>query len=233
MAASHFGWVTPHLLTSPQSLLEVPWDPEFGPALAIGLAASLARMALGAGIGCVLGLGFGIFLGISARGNRVFGPSFHAIRQVAVFAWVPLLTAWAGNGEVAKVIMIAISAFYPTVMNTYQGIHSVPRHYMEVAEAFCFSRRRLLRRVILPAAAPAIMTGLQLALIYTWIGTIGAEYLMGMSHGIGTFVSEGRERFRMDVVMLGIVVIGGLGFILNRVLDTIGGRLLRWRDISS
>jgi sulfonate transport system permease protein len=165
-----------------------------------------------------------VLLGLSRPTDRAIGPSFHAVRQIAIFAWVPLLTAWFGNGESGKVVFIALGAFYPVVMGTYEGIRGVPPHLREIGQLYCFGPWRLLRRIVLPAAVPAIVGALQLALIFSWLATIGAEYLMGgASRG-------GREQLRTDIVLLGVTVIAASGYLLNTLLRAGSRRMLRWRD---
>ena len=117
-------------------------------------------------------------MGISRLAERLLGPSFNAAKQVALFAWLPLLSVWCGTGELAKVVFVALSAFYPVVLNTCEGFGSVSRDYVEVARVFRFTRGQLIRRVMLPAAAPSIFAGMHLALIYAWLGTLGAEYFV-------------------------------------------------------
>lgn len=175
------------------------------------------------------GLLLGTLLGLSQTLSKVLGPSFHAVRQIAVFAWIPLISMWFGLGETAKVVFIGIVALFPVVLNTYEGIKSVSPEHVEVARVFAFNRLRLLRRVIFPAATPSIFTGIELAVMYAWLATIGAEYLMTTNGGIGSLMLEGREHFRMDVVLLGIIVTGLVGWILSSCARRLGAHLLRWR----
>jgi len=106
----------------------------------------------------------------------------------------------------------------------------VPREYLEVARVHEFSLWQTLSRVIVPAAAPSLFTGLQLSLIYTWLATLGAEYLLSSGRGIGNTLIDGREQFQMDLVLFGVVVIGLVGFALNALASQLERRLLAWRD---
>jgi sulfonate transport system permease protein len=168
-------------------------------------------------------------MGASRLGERFIGPSFHAAKQVALFAWIPLMSVWFGTGETAKVVFIALAAFYPVVVNTQEGIRSVGREYFEVARVFRFSRWQLWQRVILPGALPSIFTGIHLALIYSWLGTLGAEYLLAAGLGIGNLMIDGRERCAMDQVLLGVILAGFIGSALNSAASLAEAHLLRWR----
>ena len=89
---------------------------------------------------------------------------------------------------------------------------------------------QLLTRVIAPSAAPSVFTGVQLALIYSWLATLGSEYLMASGKGIGNTLIDGREHFLMDLVLFGVVVIGLVGYALNAVTAALERHLLAWRD---
>jgi sulfonate transport system permease protein len=227
--SSHFGWVDGRLLAPIEKVVMAPFDPVVQRLVLDGVLSSLWRNILGGAIGSAAGLAFGVWLGLSPRADRMIGPSFHAFRQIAMFAWIPLFTAWFGIGETTRVLFIALAAFKPMAVNTQEGIRSVPSHYLEVGRAMCLSRWRLLSKVILPAALPSVLAGLQLAFIYAWLATIGVETLVGFSKGIGSVLIEGQQHFRMEVVLFGIILIGTLGFMFNMVVKRVSNRLLRWR----
>jgi sulfonate transport system permease protein len=228
-AATSLGWVRAQVLPAPLAVLDVIAGPAYRGDLILDLGASLRRVVEGALLGSAAGVLLGGAMGLSPACERLFGPLFQATRQVAIFAWVPLLTSWPGSGEVAKVVFVSLAAGSPVVMNTYQGIRNVPTPYLELADVFRFSWIKRLRKVVLPSALPSIVVGLQLAVIYAWLGTIGAEFLMNLSTGIGSFMMEAREHFRTHIVLVGILVIGLVGFGMHGVLNAMFRRLMRWR----
>jgi sulfonate transport system permease protein len=229
---SHSGWVDNRLLVAPERALAVPFDDPNGRMLWPALAASVCRMLAGFAIGASLGVVLGFVMGLSSFGDRLFGLSFNAVRQITLFAWIPLLTAWFGNGETAKLVFIALSAFFPMALNTLQGLRDLPQHYRELAAVLRLSRRTRFLRVLLPASLPALAVGIELALIGAWIGTVGAEYAMGFGRGLGIYLSEGREQFRMDIVIVGALTLAAVGYALNRVFAIGLRRLMSWRGIS-
>ena len=231
VVATRKAWVSPVVLVPPAQVIAALGDPIVKAHLAGALVGSVRRMVEGAGFGIAVGLAFGTVLALSRRADRLMGPTFHAFRQIAVFAWSPLLTAWFGNGETSKIVFIGLAAFYPTVMGTYQGIRDVKPALLEVGDVLCFPPTLRLRRILLPAALPAIAASLQLALLFSWLAAIGAEYLMGgLTQGVGAFVITGREQLRTDLVLVGIVCIAILGFALNALLRLSVRRLSRWRQ---
>lgn len=226
------GVVDPHLLVPPAKVLLVPFADADGRTIWLALAASIARMTVGFATGACLGAALGLAMGLSRFGQRLVGPSFNALRQITLFAWIPLLTAWFGNGEAAKFVFIAMSAFFPMALNTFQGLRDVPTAYLELAEALRLSRRTRLVRVLLPSALPAIALGIELALIGAWIGTVGAEYAMGFGRGIGVYLAEGREQFRMDIVIAGALALALVGYAINLGFHLVLKRLGPWYRVT-
>jgi sulfonate transport system permease protein len=192
--------------------------------------ASVRRDLLGFVIGVLGGALVGGAMGASRFVNRFVGPTFHALKQVAIFAWIPLMSVWLGSGEQAKVAFIALSAFFPVVLHTYQGVRGVANQYIEVARVFRFTPWQTLRRVVLPAAAPEFSAGIQLALVYAWLGTMGAEFLLAAGPGLGNLMIDGREQLAMDKVLLGIVIVGCLGTLFNSIAVAVERRALRGRS---
>ena len=226
---THLGLVNKLILVKPE-LVVTRFFKELRTGDLVGqLAASLRRDLLGFALGSLAGLLVGGVMGLSGWFDRLLGPSFHAAKQVAIFAWVPLISVWFGNGETAKIVFIGLAAFYPVVLNTHEGIRRVAQEHIEVARAYVFTPFQIIRRVVLPSALPSIFAGVHLALIYAWLGTIGAEYLLAPAPGVGYLMIEGRESFAMDKVLLGILIAGAVGATLNGLSSALEARLLKWR----
>lgn len=229
LLSTHFGWVNKHIIVRPDKVITRALQEIREGSLFPQLFASLQRDLFGFALGSAAGLVIGGLMGLSNRFDRLLGPSFHAAKQVAIFAWVPLISVWFGTGETAKIVFIGLSAFYPVVLNTHEGIRSVAREHIEVARAYELTTFQIVRRVLLPSALPSIFAGIHLALIYAWLGTIGAEYLLAPGPGIGNLMIDGRESFAMDKVLLGVLIVGFVGAGLN-ALAGIGERhLLKWK----
>jgi sulfonate transport system permease protein len=198
-----------------------------------GLSASLTRNFAGFFIGSTVGALLGCTLASSRTADLVIGPLFHSVKQIALFAWIPLMSIWLGSGEVAKIAFIACTAVFPVTLNLYAGIKSTDPRYFEVARVFKLSRWHILRRVVFPAALPHLATGLRLALIYSWLATIGAEYFFTAGAGIGNTMIDGREMFEMDLVIFGMIVVGLVGLSLNLFANQMIKRLAPWQQGTS
>jgi len=229
-ACNSLGWIDRNILTSPlevlRSLAAGVSDGSLPEALRLSLQRTLVGLLLGGGAGFLLGL----LLGLSGTAERVFGPSLSALRQVAIFAWVPLLTAWFGLGEGAKVVFVSLAAFFPLFIATQRGIASLSPQLGEAAKALRLDLSYRLRLLVLPGAAPAIFAGLRLSLIYAWLGTIGAEYFMPSDGGIASLMIGAQQLFRMDQVMAAMVLIGLIGALLGHLGQRLETRVTRWRQ---
>jgi sulfonate transport system permease protein len=228
---SHSALTNPQFLPSLEKVGLVAWQEfrsgELTYALAISLKRDLLGFALGAGIGIVIGL----LLGLSGIADRIFTTWFNGLKQIALLAWIPLISLWFGFDETAKIVFIALAAAIPVILNTVEGVHATSAKLLEVGAVFKFNRLQLVRLVYLPAATPSLLTGLHLGLIYAWLATIGAEYFMAAGPGIGGLIISGRERFEMALVMLGIVVVGLVGFCVDRAASWLERRLVTWRAV--
>ncbi len=226
---SHAHWVNANLLPSPLSVAITARKYLFTGDFWLAVVSSLGRALGGYAVALVLGLLLGVTLGKSRVSNRLGSPLFNAFRQVAPFAWIPLISAWFGGGEATKVVFIATVAFTPITLNTIEGVQAVAREQTELGRVFQLSRWRLLRTIAIPAALPRILAGAQLGLITAWLATVGAEFFLNIAPGVTMFLVEGRMLGEMDLVLFGIVTIGILGFGLNVAFHAIEYRLLRWR----
>jgi sulfonate transport system permease protein len=232
MAFTHLHGSSP-LVIPLGRILAAPFTDEAGGNLWASLASSIVRFAGGFVIGAGAGTLMGLALGMSDIADRAVAPSITALRQIALFAWIPLLTAWFGNGESAKLTYIAMSAFFPAALDTQNGLRAISLQHLEVALVLRLSRRRRITRLLLPGALPSIFIGVQIALIGAWLGTVGAEYAMGNGQGIGAFIAQGREQFRMDIVAVGVIALALVGYLINLGCVRIFRRLLVWQGAAS
>jgi sulfonate transport system permease protein len=223
------GWADPRLLPPPAEVAAAAWAQLTGVTLLPNLLASLQRALGGFAVGAGLGLALGFLCGLSRLFDLLLRPSFQALKSIAVFAWIPLIAIWFGFGETSRIVFIALAVFPVVVLNTWEGVRAAPAALLEVGAALRFTRLQRLRRILLPAALPSLLTGLQLGLIHAWLATVGAEYFLAKGSGLGGILIEGRDRFDMALVLLGVVLLGGIGVGLNWLAVAGGSLLLPWR----
>lgn len=206
------GLVKSRLLVPLDEVLLAPFIDPIGIHLWSALGGSLHRMAVGFALGAAAGVLLGLLTGMSPLAQTAIMPSFNAVRQVTLFAWIPLLTGWFGIGDGSKFVYIALSAFFPIALNTFNGLRTIPVHHIEVARVLRLPARQRILRLYLPGALPSIFVGFQIALITSWLGTVGSEYAMGNGPGLGSFLAEARDQFRMDIVLAGVAALAAVGF---------------------
>lgn len=223
-------WVDTRIIVPPGEVLAIGWRWIASGQLLGGLGASLLRDAGGFVVGAVAGVVLGTVLGVSRLANTLIGPTFHTVKHISLFAWIPLLSAFFGRDDLAKIVFIALSTLYPVALGSLEGVKGIARSQLEVARVYGFSGLQSLTRLVLPAASPQIITGLHLGLIYAWLATIGGEFLLiGTGEGIGLTVIRGRASFHVDLIIFGMLVIGLLGMLMNALATRAESRLLHWQ----
>lgn len=224
-------WLNPKLIPTPTAVLQKAWFVIHQANFLNGLLESLIRNGIGFAIGGILGVSFGLWVGLSRLAQWILAPSFHLLRQISLFAWLPLISTFLGYEHVAKVLFISLSVFYPVALKTLEGVSSISYKYQEVAKVYQFPKLYVLRKVILPGAASHIFVGLQLGLMFAWLATVGSEFLLASyGNGLGNLVIQGRQAFDVALIIVGMVVIGAVGVTMNAILQRIERKILRWQQ---
>lgn len=192
------------------------------------LAVSARRVGWSLLIGTAGGLVLGFGMGLSRTVRDYVLPSFDVLSQFPVLGWVPILMIFAGIDEALKISAISIAVVVPVAVNAQKGIANIPRALFEVARVYRFTPLQVVRRVVLPAAAPSLFTGLRQAVMQAWLTLVFVE-LLASSEGIGYLMVWGRQLAQLDLVVVGMAVIGAVGVGLDLVLRLIEARLQRWR----
>lgn len=226
--AAHNGWVAEQILPAPGVVADTFNDLWQTGDITANLEISLLRVVYGFAIGVGIGLVLGVVMGLSPTLKDYLYPSFNTFAQVPSLGWLPLLMMLVGIGEALKIILITKAVLVPVAISTYQGIRSVPTRFIEVARVYRLTRAQLLRRVVFPAAFPQIWTGIRFGMTKAWLALVAVE-LLASSEGLGFMLVYGRQLFQLDVVMAAVVVVGAVGFALDKGLALVELRLLRWR----
>ena len=199
--------------------------------LLINLLATLQTTVIGLLVGGIAGLLVGGLMAVSPTANKLIGPLYHTIRQVPLLGLIPLIALWFGNGLPSKILIVSLAAFYPIVLNTFEGMRGVEKKYIEVSSVLKLSRLQLFVKVLLPAAMPSILTGVMHALAFAWISTVGTELLFSTGPGLGGLMQIAQEASGMDIVIIAVGSIGLTGLLMNTALSRLSQYLLRWRSL--
>ena len=226
------GWLPDQLLPAPGLVVETLIETAESGDLWADILISLERVGEGFALGAAAGILFGGAIGLSQHLRALFDPLFLFLAQVPPIAWIPLAILAVGIDEAMKVTVIAWASFVPVVLGTAQGIRDVPDGFRELAQALTFDPWSLVSRIVLPAAVPAMFTGLREGLANAWQTLVAAE-LFASSEGLGYLISLGRQLFQLDLVLAMVVVLGLVGLSLNGLLALVERRLLSWQAPAS
>lgn len=193
------------------------------------LTGSLSRLALGFVVGALAGLAFGTALALSKTVEAYCAPLFHTLRQIPSIALIPMFVLLLGVDETFKIVIVAKTAFFPVALATCEGVRAIPRSHFEVAAVYRLRWTTLVGLIALPAAVPAIVTGVRVALTRAWVVLVACE-LLAADSGLGQMIEMGRQMLRIDVVMVGVVITGVIGFTLDFGLRRVERRFTRWQS---
>ena len=191
---------------------------------------SLKRVALGFGISFVLGFALGVVSALIPKADPFYAHILEWLRHVPPMSMIPLLILWFGIGETSKLIIIVLTSFFPIYMNTISGIRQCDQKLIEVGESLGFGAVKIFFRIILPGALPTVLVGMRIALGYSWRAIVGAEMIAAAS-GLGYLILDAQAMSRSDKVIVGIIVIGIIGFVTDKIFAAIvkaftpGGRV--------
>ena len=196
--------------------------------LGLHIAISTQRVLIGFAIGSTIGLLMASFVGLSRLGRYLIAPSLGGLRAIPSLAWVPLLILYMGINEDPKVTLVAIGAFFPVYTVVSNALRHVDPQLLEAGRAYGYSGVRLLALVQLPAAVPAVISGLRLALSQSWLFLVAAE-LLGAAMGLGFLLVDSQHNGRLDRLFLTILLLGLLGLITDAFVGLLEKQLLkRW-----
>ncbi len=215
-------------LPAPTDILQALADMTAEGELRMNLTASLYRIfwgfLLGAAPALVLGLLFGCSRHIEALGK----PLIHSLYPIPKIALLPLIILWLGIGELSKVTIIALGVFFPVIINTYSGVKNVPDIYIRVAATYKLSRYALITKIVLPAALPAIFSGLKLAAGSSLLLLVAAE-MIAAKEGLGALILRYGDLMITTKLMAGVAVLSALGVLFNKAVEWIERRIVRWK----
>jgi sulfonate transport system permease protein len=192
---------------------------------------SLVVLGIGLTLAAIAGTAIGLLLARFWVLDVAFGVYITFLYSIPSVALVPLIVLWAGFETTAKVVILFLFAFFPMVINTYQGVKSVDPKLLEVGRAFRCSERQLWANIVLPAALPFIVTGLRLALGRGLIGMVLADLYTAIS-GIGYLIVRTASTYQVDKMFVPIVTLGLLGVTLTALLRVLERAVAPWTAIS-
>lgn len=203
------------------------YDDAFSATLHIHLFASMGRVYGGFLLAAAVALPLGMLIGRIPLARRTLDPFFQLMRPIPVTAWLPLSMILFGLGAQSAFALVFLGAFYPILLNTIFGVRNVDPKLFEAASMLGCRGNAQFFRVVLPAALPSIFTGLRLGLGLAWFVIVVGE-MTGVPQGLGAVIMDGRTLSRTELVICGMIVIGVVGYLSDRLVTMLGNYLLRW-----
>jgi len=181
-------------------------------------AYTLYRVLFGFSLAIIVGLPLGILMARFKHVENFFLPLVSALMPIPSFALVPLFMLWFGIGNLTTILIVLYAATFPMLFNTWSGVRAVNPLWLRAAGAMGADEQRLFWKVIIPGAAPFIITGMRQAFLRAWIAVVGAEMIAASDWGLGWVIFDSKEFLQTDVMMASIVVIGFIGFVFERLV---------------
>ena len=217
-------------LPSPTKVVQETWELIAHPfydrggndvGMAWQLLASLKRVATGYALSVLVGVSLGVLVGQSTWAMRGLDPLFQVLRTVPPLAWLPISLAGFRDGHPSAIFVIFITSIWPIIINTSIGIRNIPEDYRNVARVVRLNGLEYFGKIMLPAAAPLIFSGLRIGVGLSWLAIVAAEMLIG-GVGIGFFIWDAWNSSLIADIIVVLVYVGLVGFVLDRLVALVG-----------
>lgn len=188
---------------------------------------TIGRILQGYVAALALAIPLGLLIGASRVLDKMLAPAIVFFRSIATLSLLPLVIVWFGAGELTKIVLIGYGCFWVMLSNVIAGVKYVDPVLIRAGRSFGLGRLELYRRVILPAALPRIFAGARMALGVGFMVIVGAE-MIGTIEGLGALIMEARTFYRSEITIIGMLVIGFLGFVISTGLAALERLLMPW-----
>lgn len=193
--------------------------------LALRVLVSLKRVAVGFGLAAFFGILIGVILGQSPVLFRAFDPFFQVLRTVPPLAWLPLSLAAFRDSNPSAIFVIFITSIFPILINSAVGVQNVPEDYKNVARVLSLNKFQYFYKILIPACAPFIFTGLKIGVGLSWLAIVAAEMLTG-GVGIGFFIWDAWNSSKLPDLIVALFYVGLTGFALNQLISYCEGKVI-------
>lgn len=226
-AADAVGLIQPYTMPSPLAIVQTTWEYIQSGELLNSIGVSLVRVLEGFFIALISAFLLGIATALFPKFEICTDLVLQIIRPIPPIAWIPLAILWFGIGQSSKIFIIFLGAFFPIFINTVDGIKNIDSKYFELSQVYEVPKKELIRHVVIPGALPSIMTGIRLGLGNAWVCVVAAE-MIGAVSGVGYMLANGRSLSRPDIVILGMLIVGIFGKLMDDILRKVREKVIVW-----
>ncbi len=226
--ASNMGLLNPLTLPSPSRIFNTFLTLIKKGTLQKNLLISCQRVLSGYAIAAVSAVILGVFIGLFPHFKRMTDLVVQILKPIPPISWIPLVILWFGIGEEGKVFLIFIGSFFTILINVVDGIRRIDVKLIELSNAMVIPKAKYIFQVVIPYAAPSIFTGLRVGLGQSWMCVVAAE-LVASSTGLGYMIMYARQFGQTDIVIVGMLMIGIIGKLMDSVLMAVEKAVIRWK----
>jgi len=228
-ASVRLKWVVTPTWPAVSTVLETFWQSCVDGTYLEVFGSSLRRLGIGYAIATACAVGIGLAMGVWRRMYLLFEPLVELLRPIPSPAYLPMAILFLGIDDGMKVFMVAFASFFPILLNTVAGVRSVDPVLVDTGRTFGLKRAQIIGRIMLPAAAGYILTGMRISLAIALIVTVIAEMVAGNS-GIGFYILNAQRSFLVPEMYAGVIALALLGFGLNKGFVALERMALRWHE---
>ena len=221
------GAVSPLLLPAPMQVVEKLFQDIASGAIFPHIAYTMSNVAIGFVIGSAIAIAFAVLIAASPLMEALLVVHVVAFQSIPKVSLAPLIFVWVGFGAESSIVLIALVCFFPVFMNTLSGLRAVDGNLIALYRALGASRWRIAQRVMAPAAMPAILTGLQIALIFSLLASVVMEFMTG-AKGLGFLIEQSSVTWDTPQVFSALIVLAVIGVAMSTVLRRIRRTVLFW-----
>ncbi len=222
------GWISNLTFPRPSDVFQTFVELYQSGLLFQHLIPSATRLLVGSFLGISVGIGVGVLIGLFTLIRAGLLPVISAIFPIPKIALLPLFIIWFGIDEGSKYALIALGTFTPTVVSTYGAVDNVDRSLIRMGQSFGLSWFSIVRKIVLPAALPGILSGLRISLGIGIILLVAAE-MLGASYGIGAYILEAGSLYDLERLFAGVTILSIFGVTISWLIGVVERRLLKWR----
>ncbi len=229
-AVTEAGLVRPLFLPSPGQVVSRLSELWQNGQLAADVSISVYRITLGFLISTALALPIGVLIGCYRFWEAAIEPLVDFVRYMPVVAFVPLTILWIGTGDGQKFLIIFIGTFFQQVLLVMDNVRSVPRDFINLGRTLEMPDRRILHRIVIPSAMPAIWDSMRISLGWAWTWLVVAE-LVAATSGLGYRITTAQRFFQTDLIFGYLLILGMLGLATDQTMKYLGRRLFRYLEV--
>ncbi|KOR28936.1 sulfonate ABC transporter permease [Achromatium sp. WMS2] len=218
--ATLVGNFEPNILPGPLTVLKSLYELVLDGTLIKHSIASLFRVTAGFYLAMFFGIPLGILIGRNRLAYLLLNPIIQFLRPISPLAWIPLAMLWFGIGDAPAIFLIFLASLFPLIVSTVVAVQSIDPIYFYVAANFNLTPWEITHKIIIPAIIPGVMTALRIAISIAWLVVVAAE-MIAVQSGLGYLILDSRNALRMDYVMVGMIVIGIIGMLLDLIMRKI------------